>query len=115
DKFEQALRLLEIPMPKGKTAVTIDEARAIAHEIGYPVLVRPSYVLGGRAMEIVYHEQELIHYMKNAMKEHSEHPVLIDRYLTGKEIEVDAICDGETVLIPGIMEHVERAGVHSGD
>ena len=87
----------------------------IAKEIGYPVLVRPSYVLGGRAMEIVYNEEELIHYMKNAVKVNPDHPVLIDRYLTGKEIEVDAICDGENVLIPGIMEHIERAGVHSGD
>ena len=78
-------------------------------------LVRPSYVLGGRAMEIVYQKEELLHYMENAVKINPEHPVLIDRYLTGKEIEVDAICDGETVLIPGIMEHIERAGVHSGD
>src|SRR5699024_5958763 len=84
-------------------------------EIGYPVLVRPSYVLGGRAMEIVHHEGELEHYMTNAVKVNPEHPVLIDRYLTGKEIEVDAISDGETVVIPGIMEHIERAGVHSGD
>ncbi|PPJ95866.1 carbamoyl phosphate synthase large subunit, partial [Staphylococcus aureus] len=83
--------------------------------IGYPVLVRPSYVLGGRAMEIVYNEEELINYMTQAVKASPEHPVLIDRYLTGKEIEVDAICDGETVVIPGIMEHIERAGVHSGD
>jgi len=93
----------------------VEEAVIIAEEIGYPVLVRPSYVLGGRAMEIVYQRQELLHYMENAVKINPEHPVLIDRYLTGKEIEVDAICDGEHVLIPGIMEHIERAGVHSGD
>jgi carbamoyl-phosphate synthase large subunit len=115
DKFEQALKELEIPMPLGKTALTIEEALLIANNIGYPVLVRPSYVLGGRAMEIVYHEEELLHYMENAVKINPEHPVLIDRYLTGMEIEVDAICDGENVLIPGIMEHIERAGVHSGD
>jgi carbamoyl-phosphate synthase large subunit len=115
DKFEQALEGLQIPMPKGKTALSVEEADAIAEDIGYPVLVRPSYVLGGRAMEIVYHRKELLHYMKNAVSINPEHPVLVDRYLTGKEIEVDAICDGETVLIPGIMEHIERAGVHSGD
>ncbi|MEH7075022.1 carbamoyl-phosphate synthase large subunit [Neobacillus drentensis] len=115
DKFEHALHLLNIPQPLGKTALSVQEAVGIANEIGYPVLVRPSYVLGGRAMEIVYHEEELLHYMKNAVKINPDHPVLIDRYLTGKEIEVDAICDGENVLIPGIMEHIERAGVHSGD
>ncbi|MBM7654040.1 carbamoyl-phosphate synthase large subunit [Neobacillus cucumis] len=115
DKFEQALGQLNIPQPLGKTAMSVDEALVIAREIGYPVLVRPSYVLGGRAMEIVYQEAELLHYMKNAVKVNPEHPVLIDRYLTGKEIEVDAICDGTNVLIPGIMEHIERAGVHSGD
>ncbi|TCJ06048.1 carbamoyl-phosphate synthase large subunit [Cytobacillus praedii] len=115
DKFEQALSELHIPQPKGKTALSVEEAVKIANGIGYPVLVRPSYVLGGRAMEIVYKEEELLHYMKNAVKVNPEHPVLIDRYLTGKEIEVDAISDGENVLIPGIMEHIERAGVHSGD
>ncbi|MBM7578435.1 carbamoyl-phosphate synthase large subunit [Jeotgalibacillus terrae] len=115
DQFEKALKNLDIPQPEGKTAVSEEEAVVIASEIGYPVLVRPSYVLGGRAMEIVYHEQELRQYMNTAVKASPEHPVLIDRYLTGKEIEVDAICDGETVCIPGIMEHIERAGVHSGD
>ncbi|MBO1004960.1 carbamoyl-phosphate synthase large subunit [Pseudogracilibacillus auburnensis] len=115
DKFEQALTALEIPQPKGKTAYSVEEAVKIADEIGYPVLVRPSYVLGGRAMEIVYEEHELLHYMKNAVNVNPEHPVLVDRYLVGKEIEVDAISDGENVLIPGIMEHIERAGVHSGD
>jgi carbamoyl-phosphate synthase large subunit len=115
DKFEQALVQMDIPQPLGKTALSVEEAVVIATDIGYPVLVRPSYVLGGRAMEIVYQEAELLHYMKNAVKINPEHPVLIDRYLTGKEIEVDAISDGVNVLIPGIMEHIERAGVHSGD
>ncbi len=115
DKFEKALQELEIPQPLGKTSTSKEEAIVIANEIGYPVLVRPSYVLGGRAMEIVYNETELAHYMENAVQASPEHPVLVDRYLTGKEVEVDAICDGETVIIPGIMEHIERAGVHSGD
>jgi len=115
NKFEHALSQLEIPQPKGKTAFSVEEAVKIATEIGYPVLVRPSYVLGGRAMEIVYEESELLHYMDNAVKVNPDQPVLVDRYLVGKEIEVDAISDGENVLIPGIMEHIERAGVHSGD
>ncbi|APH05323.1 carbamoyl-phosphate synthase large subunit [Bacillus weihaiensis] len=115
DKFEQTLESLGVPQPLGKTATSVDQAVKIAATIGYPVLVRPSYVLGGRAMEIVYQEAELLHYMNNAVKINPQHPVLIDKYLTGKEIEVDAISDGTTVLIPGIMEHIERAGVHSGD
>ncbi|MFC4320246.1 carbamoyl-phosphate synthase large subunit [Litchfieldia salsa] len=115
DKFEQTINQLGVPQPKGKTATSVEQAVLIAEAIGYPVLVRPSYVLGGRAMEIVYKTEELLHYMENAVKVNPQHPVLIDRYLTGKEIEVDAICDGETVFIPGIMEHIERAGVHSGD
>lgn len=114
-KFEALLRKLNISQPKGSTVTSVDEAVGTARELGYPVLVRPSYVLGGRAMEIVYSDEELLAYMKEAVKINPEHPVLIDRYMLGKEIEVDAICDGETVLIPGIMEHVERAGVHSGD
>ncbi len=95
DKFEAALTQLGIPQPVGKTATTVEQAVAIADKIGYPVLVRPSYVLGGRAMEIVYRQEELLHYMKNAVKVHADHPVLIDRYMVGKEIEVDAISDGE--------------------
>lgn len=113
--FEQALRSLEVPQPLGDTATSKEEAVGIASKIGYPVLVRPSYVLGGRAMEIVENQQDLEDYMEHAVKASPEHPVLIDRYLLGSECEVDAICDGETVLIPGIMEHIERAGVHSGD
>ncbi|MDA1475615.1 carbamoyl-phosphate synthase large subunit [Bacillus changyiensis] len=115
DKFEQTLEMLHVPQPLGKTAISVEEAVKIADHIGYPVLVRPSYVLGGRAMEIVYHQSELLHYMEHAVKINPQHPVLIDKYLIGKEIEVDAISDGETVVIPGIMEHIERAGVHSGD
>lgn len=115
DKFERTLAQLGIPQPRGKTAFSVQEAVHIAEEIGYPVLVRPSYVLGGRAMEIVYKEEELLHYMEHAVQVNPQHPVLIDRYLIGKEIEVDAISDGEDVFIPGIMEHIERAGVHSGD
>lgn len=115
DKFEQTMTELGIPQPKGKTATSVDQAVKIAEEIGYPVLVRPSYVLGGRAMEIVYKKEELLLYMEHAVKVNPEHPVLIDRYLIGKELEVDAISDGNDVVIPGIMEHIERAGVHSGD
>jgi len=114
-KFEALLRGLDIAQPKGTTVTSVDEAVEAAASLGYPVLVRPSYVLGGRAMEIVYSDEELLSYMKVAVKINPEHPVLIDRYMLGKEAEVDAICDGETVLIPGIMEHIERAGVHSGD
>ncbi|SDG95911.1 carbamoyl-phosphate synthase large subunit [Alteribacillus persepolensis] len=115
DKFEYSLQQLGIPQPLGKTATSSKEAVTIASDIGYPVLVRPSYVLGGRAMEIVDNETELLSYMDRAVKVNEKHPVLIDRYMIGKEIEVDAIADGETVFVPGIMEHIERAGVHSGD
>lgn len=114
-KFEALLRSLNIAQPQGSTVTSVDQAIGTASRIGYPVLVRPSYVLGGRAMEIVYSDAELLGYMEQAVKINPDHPVLIDRYMLGKEVEVDAICDGETVLIPGIMEHVERAGVHSGD
>ncbi|HHW41506.1 MAG TPA: carbamoyl-phosphate synthase large subunit [Syntrophomonadaceae bacterium] len=115
ERFERLLSLLNIPKPPGRGASSPEEALAIAREIGYPVLVRPSYVLGGRAMEIVYHEGDLINYVKNAVAVSQHHPILVDKYFQGKEIEVDAVCDGRDVLIPGIMEHIERAGVHSGD
>ncbi|BCJ86039.1 carbamoyl-phosphate synthase large subunit [Effusibacillus dendaii] len=115
EKFDQLLTELDIPRPAGKTVFTVEAAVLAGRALGYPCVVRPSYVLGGRAMEIVYNEEELLYYMKHAVKVNEEHPVLIDRYLIGKEVEVDAISDGETVMIPGIMEHIERAGVHSGD
>ncbi|WP_059044042.1 carbamoyl-phosphate synthase large subunit [Paenibacillus rubinfantis] len=114
-KFEALLSKLDIAQPKGSTVTSVEEAVGTAQSLGYPVLVRPSYVLGGRAMEIVYSDKELLRYMEEAVNINPQHPVLIDRYMLGKEVEVDAICDGETVLIPGIMEHIERAGVHSGD
>ncbi len=114
-RFENFVNRLGIPQPPGGAATSIEGALSVAQLIGYPVLVRPSYVLGGRAMEIVHNSTELSHYMNLALELDSRHPVLIDKYLEGKEVEVDAICDGERVLIPGIMEHIERAGVHSGD
>ncbi len=113
--FESALRELKIPQPLGAAATNEHEAIEIAGRIGYPVLCRPSYVIGGRAMEIIDTPEMLKGYIQNAVQASQEHPVLIDRYLQGKECEVDAICDGETVLIPGIMEHIEGSGVHSGD
>ena len=115
DQFEKLLKDLEVPQPLGATCQSVEGAKEIANRIGYPVLLRPSYVLGGRAMEIIDNDAEIERYMKEALKENGENPILIDRYLTGKEVEVDAISDGENVYIPGIMEHIERAGVHSGD
>ncbi|MDY4510131.1 carbamoyl-phosphate synthase large subunit [Streptococcus hyovaginalis] len=115
DLFEKALKELGIPQPPGYTATNEDEAVAAAAQVGFPVLVRPSYVLGGRAMEIVENEEDLRSYMRTAVKASPEHPVLVDSYIVGRECEVDAISDGNQVLIPGIMEHIERAGVHSGD
>lgn len=115
DEFNQIIQQLDIPQPIGATATTNEAALTIGNQIGYPLLVRPSYVLGGRAMEIVHDEAELNHYMHAAIEVSHDHPVLLDRYLTGKECEVDAICDGDTVVIPGVMEHIERAGIHSGD
>ncbi|MFC0524071.1 carbamoyl-phosphate synthase large subunit [Pontibacillus salicampi] len=115
DKFEHTLTKLNIPQPKGVSATSTEEALKVSESLGFPVVVRPSYVLGGRAMEIVYDRKDLKRYIEEAVRIHKEHPVLIDRYMTGIEIEVDAISDGETVVIPGIMEHIERAGIHSGD
>ncbi|MCH8226220.1 MAG: carbamoyl-phosphate synthase (glutamine-hydrolyzing) large subunit, partial [Chloroflexi bacterium] len=114
-KFEEFLARLGIPQPPGAAVSSVTEALQVAQNIGYPVVVRPSYVLGGRAMEIVQNASDLIRYITMAADLAPEKPVLIDRYMEGKECEVDAVCDGELVLIPGIMEHIERAGVHSGD
>jgi carbamoyl-phosphate synthase large subunit len=114
-RFEDFLDRLGIPQPPGAGVTSVEEALNVAKSLGYPVLVRPSYVLGGRAMEIVYNEPELVRYLTLALEMDSQHPVLVDKYFQGKEVEVDAICDGENVLIPGVMEHIERAGVHSGD
>ena len=115
ERFDDLLIELGIPKPPGKAVVTVDAAVAVAEDIGYPVLVRPSYVLGGRAMEIVYTPQDLRSYMQTAVDVSPEKPILVDRYIVGKEAEVDVISDGDRCLLPGIMEHIERAGVHSGD
>ena len=114
-RFEEFLSRLGIPQPPGAAVGSVSEALQVAQNIGYPVVVRPSYVLGGRAMEIVYNATELIRYLTAATEVSPDKRVLVDHYMEGKECEVDAICDGEQVLIPGIMEHIERAGVHSGD
>ena len=115
DAFDEVIKSLNIPNPKGEAVTDIESGVAAAERIGYPVLVRPSFVLCGRAMEIVANEQMLRHYLKNAVEIDEDKPVLVDKYIVGKEVEVDAICDGEKVFIPGIMELVERTGVHSGD
>ncbi len=115
ERFDALMEELAIPRPKGAAVRTVAQALRAAHDIGFPVMVRPSFVLGGRAMEIVRSPESLRRYAQRALSDYGEHPLLIDRYLTGREVEVDAICDGEQVLIPGIMRHIERAGVHSGD
>ena len=115
DSFEKILQELNIPQPKGRAVTKIEDGIAAAAEIGYPVLVRPSFVLGGRAMQIVANEEQLRHYLKTAVEIDEDKPVLVDKYIQGKEVEVDAICDGINVFVPGIMELVERTGVHSGD
>lgn len=115
DLFEKVLEQLEIPQPNGTAVTDVESGVAAAKQIGYPVLVRPSFVLGGRAMQIVTSESGLRHYLKNAVEIDKDKPVLVDKYIMGKELEVDAVCDGKNVFIPGIMEHVERTGVHSGD
>lgn len=115
DKFEMLLNDLDLLRPNGKSVLKLNQALKVANEIGYPVLVRPSYVIGGSRMEIVYDDEELNAYLAKSNGADDDHPILIDKYLTGIEVEVDAISDGKTTIIPGIMEHIERAGVHSGD
>ncbi len=115
ERFDEILNRCRIPRAKGKTVFTTEEALAAAHEVGYPVLVRPSYVLGGQGMEIAYNDRNIQDFMRIINQTVQEHPILVDKYLMGREVEVDGVFDGEDVLIPGIMEHVERAGVHSGD
>lgn len=115
DSFEKVLVSLGIPQPKGRAVTNIEDGVKAAEEIGYPVLVRPSFVLGGRAMEIVANEPQLRRYLKTAVEIDTDKPVLVDKYIQGKEVEVDAICDGRNVFVPGIMELVERTGIHSGD
>ena len=115
EKFDAILEECGIPRPKGDTVFTKEEALEVANRLGYPVLVRPSYVLGGQGMEIAYSDEDVSSYMDIINRVKQEHPILVDKYVMGKEIEVDAVCDGEDILIPGIMEHLERAGVHSGD
>lgn len=114
-EFDEALNNCGILRPKGSTIFTVEEAKNVANKLGYPVLVRPSYVLGGQGMAIAYDDKEIEEYINEINEIAQEHPILIDKYILGKEVEVDAICDGEDILIPGIMEHLERAGVHSGD
>ena len=113
--FDEILERCCIPRPSGKTVFTTEEALVAAKELGYPVLVRPSYVLGGQGMQIAVSDDDIKEYMAVINRYHQDHPILVDKYLMGKEVEVDAVCDGEDILIPGIMEHVERAGIHSGD
>ncbi|MFZ5942577.1 MAG: carbamoyl-phosphate synthase large subunit [Bacillota bacterium] len=115
EKFEKLMNKLNIPQTKGKTATGVHQVEAIAENLGFPLLVRPSYVLGGRAMKVVHNMDELIQYVESAVEISSKHPILIDKYIKGQEVEVDAVGDGENILVPGIMEHIERAGVHSGD
>ena len=115
DKFEKIMHVLEIPEPSGQAVTNIEEGIKVANKIGYPVLVRPSYVLGGRAMQIVQDDEGLKKYLKTAVLVDEDKPVLVDKYIIGKELEVDAICDGKDVFTPGIMEHVEETGIHSGD
>ena len=115
NEFEKLLNELNIPRAKGKAVTKLEDGIAAAEEIGYPVLVRPSFVLGGRAMQIVANERQLRHYLKNAVEIDEDKPVLVDKYIQGREVEIDAICDGRDVFVPGIMELVERTGVHSGD
>ena len=115
EEFDKALTNCGILRPKGDTIFTVEEAKEVANRLGYPVLVRPSYVLGGQGMAIAYDDKEIEDYVNEINTIAQEHPILVDKYVMGREVEVDAICDGEDILIPGIMQHLERAGVHSGD
>ena len=115
ERFDELLAKLDIPRPKGETVLTKEEAVAAANRLGFPVLLRPSYVLGGQNMIIAHETSEVEEYMDIITSHMKDNLVLIDKYMMGKEVEVDAICDGEDYLIPGIMEHIERAGIHSGD
>ncbi len=115
ERFDAILEQVGIPRPQGRTVFTTEQALEAANALGYPVLVRPSYVLGGKGMEIAFNDSDVREFMEIINREEQEHPILVDKYLMGKELEVDAICDGKDILIPGIMEHLERAGVHSGD
>ena len=115
ERFDEILEKCQIPRPAGETVFTAEEAKAAAHRLGYPVLVRPSYVLGGQGMQIAINDQDIDEFIGIINQIAQEHPILVDKYIMGKELEVDAICDGQDILIPGIMEHIERTGVHSGD
>ena len=115
ERFDEILQQCGIPRAQGRTVYTAEEALEAAHEVGYPVLVRPSYVLGGQGMEIAYNDRNITEFMRIINQVEQEHPILVDKYLMGREVEVDGVFDGEDLLIPGIMEHIERAGIHSGD
>ena len=117
EEFDKILESCGIPRPAGHTVFTLEEALSAARDLGYPVLVRPSYVLGGQGMEIARSDADIREFLARitALMEVKEHPILVDKYVEGQECEVDAVCDGEDILVPGIMEHLERAGVHSGD
>ncbi len=115
EQFDEILEKCEIPRPAGHTVYTVEEALKAANSLGYPVLVRPSYVLGGQGMQIAINDNDIVEFIGIINRIAQEHPILVDKYLMGKELEVDAVCDGQDILIPGIMEHIERAGIHSGD
>ena len=113
--FDEILEKTQIPRAAGGTVFTAEEAKEVANRLGYPVLVRPSYVLGGQGMKIAFNDEEIEEFIGIINRIAQDHPILVDKYLQGKEIEVDAVCDGTDILIPGIMEHIERTGIHSGD
>ena len=115
ERFDEILEQCHIPRPAGHTVFTAEEAKKAANDLGYPVLVRPSYVLGGQGMQIAICDEDIDEFIGIINQIAREHPILVDKYIMGKEIEVDAICDGTDILIPGIMQHIERTGIHSGD